>query len=531
VYKYPEGKIVYDDEFTIPNYPEAKAHLLIRKHDTPFTQDRLPYREGILVKSGVAIHDCVYFGLDSEPLAWHFTGELRCDFIEQLVREYEDREEANPDAPGHPSDNPIRLLDPLRDGLIAEHPFAQQLYKKCSDILRPFIEELKKAEADAKRDVVDEDLTKKLNNLSKEASKLFEDKLRELGEEDSTVSLDNAEIARLGVGLHIIPPGEQNIVVGQSKTFSVMVKHYEALDPSWMVDITSSNSQAIRARSSPVLFKQYLEEGKIGRTTFTLEGIKLGAEEYIEVRCGLYSDLLSARVIAPPPPEQVPDGLTFEKPHYTLQILKEKPLTLRLMSRVNRGDEITVELTSDDPDIVIKGGGKCQLRKSNSPNIWTGICRVEGRRLKAKGTITAKVQKLDPAQTRIAVEDREPKSGINIKTKPVEDDFGSVRYKWDTPTDPFTLLIGAKHPSLRRYLGVPKDSSVYPGVDDPKYHVVLAEVIAEALAFKILERVYKRKGQGGMLDYTDTDTYFHRHFSDFLAIAHKCLVADNETAE
>ncbi|MFH2104545.1 MAG: hypothetical protein ABIJ39_14450 [Chloroflexota bacterium] len=532
VYKYPEGKIVYDDEFAIPNYPGAKAHLLIRKHDTPFTQDRSLYREGILVKSGVAIHDCIYFGLDSEPLAWHFTGELRCDFIEQLVREYEDREEENPDAPEHPSENPIRLLDPMRDGLIAEHTFAQQLYKKCSDILRPFIEELKKAEADTKRDVVDEDLTKKLNNLSKEASKLFEDKLRELGEEDSTVTLTDAEIARLGAGLHIIPPGEQNIVVGQSKTFSVMVKHYEAIDPSWMVDITSSNPQAIGVRSSPVPFKQYLEEGTIGRTTFTLEGVKLGAEEYIEVRCGLYSDLLSARVIAPPPPEQIPDGLTFEKPHYTLQILKEKPLTLRLKSNVNHSDETTVELTSDNPDIVIRGGGKCRLRKSNSPNVWTGICRVEGRRLKAKGTITAKVQKLDPAQTGIAVENREPKSGINIKTRPVEDDFGSVRYKWDKPADPFMLLIGAKHPSIRKYLGMPQEGSGYPGVSDPKYHVVLAEVIAEALAFRILEIDFMKKGQGGgLLDYTGTEYYFHKHFSDFLAIAHKHLGADNETAK
>ncbi len=188
-------------------------------------------------------------------------------------------------------------------------------------------------------------------------------------------------------------------------------------------------------------------------------------------------------------------------------------------------------MTSDNPDIVIRGGGKCQLRKSNSPNVWTGICRVEGRRLKAKGTITAKVQKLDPTQTRIAVEDREPKSGINIKTRPVEDDFGSVRYKWDIPADPFMLLIGAKHPSIRKYLGMPQEESGYPGVSDPKYHVVLAEVIAEALAFNLLERLFKRQGQGGMLDYTDTDLYFHRHFSDFLAIAHKHLVPDSEIAK
>ena len=530
IYKYPEGQVFYDNEFIVPNYPDAKAHLLIRKHDTPFTQDRLPYREGILVKSGVSIHDCTYFGLDSEPLAWHFTGELRCDFIDQLIREYEDREEANPDAPKHPSNNPTRPLDPFRDGLIGEHPFAQQLFKKCSEILRPFIDELKKVEADTKRDVVDEDLNKKLNNLSKEASKLFENKLRELEEEDSTAPLDDAEVAQLGAGLHVIPPGEQNIVVGQLKTFSVIVKHYEAIDQSLMVDITSSNPQAVGIRSSSVPFKKFSEDGTIARTTFTLEGIKLGAEEYIEVRCGIYSNLLSARVISPPPPEQIPDGLTFEKPFYTLQVKKEKPLALRLKSNDNYGDEIAVELTSDHPEIIIKGGGKCRLKKSNLPNVWAGICRVEGRQLKAKGTITAKVLILI-AQTHIVVEEREPRSGILLKPpKPVEEDFSPLRYKWDMPNDPFQLLIGARHPSIRRYLGEPKDSE-YPGINNPLYHAVLAEVIAEALAFKILERDFKRRGQGGMLYYTDTDLYFHRHFSDFLAIAHKCLIADSEIAK
>jgi hypothetical protein len=56
-------------------------------------------------------------------------------------------------------------------------------------------------------------------------------------------------------------------------------------------------------------------------------------------------------------------------------------------------------------------------------------------------------------------------------------------------------------------------------------------VIAEALAFKILKTEFKKKGQGGgLLDYTGTEYYFHKHFSDFLAIAHKHLGADNETA-
>jgi len=137
------------------------------------------------------------------------------------------------------------------------------------------------------------------------------------------------------------------------------------------------------------------------------------------------------------------------------------------------------------------------------------------------------VEGFKTAQTRVVVEEREPVSGIKLKFEPVEEDFKPVRYKWDTET-PYFLLIGAKHPSVRRYLGEPIDGQGgYPGVRSTHYHIVLAEIIAEALAFHILERQFVREGQEGMLDYTSTDTYYHKHFSEFLNIAHKTLVTES----
>lgn len=530
IYKYPDGEVVFDEDFAVPSYPNAAAHLTIRKHETPFTQDRLPYREGILVKSAAAIHDCTYFTLESEPLAWRFTGELRCDYIDQLILEYEDREETISDSPSHPIENPIRLLDPSRDGLIGEHPFVQKLYKKCAEILRGYIDKIKAAEATKQRDVVDENLNKKLNDLSKEISRLFENKLRELEEEETTFSEDDSFISTLGQGLHIIPPDVQNIIVDQSKTFSVIIKHYEPIDPSLALEVVSNDPEAVEVRKSLVQLKKI--DGMIARTTFTLEAKKLGAKAYLEVRWGIYEDTLVANVVPPPTELEVPDGLTFERSFYNLQVNKEKPLTLRLKATSNFGDKVVVALNPDPnhPQIVIKGGSRCELRKSNLPNVWIGECRVTGRKAKDKGIITASIQNFEPAQTRISVDDREPKSGINIKTKPKEEDYGSVRYKWDTPNDPNTLLIGAKHHSIRKYLGMPKEDSGYPGVSDPMYHVVLAEVIAEALAFRVLESEFRKKGVKGLLDFTSSEFWFHKHFSDFLAIAHKYLAPKSEIA-
>ena len=182
LYKSPSGEIVFDDDIKIPEYPMAEVHLTIHKHPTAFEQDVLPYREGILVESAAAIHDCTYFGLESETLVRKLSGQLYCDYIDHLVRDYDDKEEQHPDKPNHPQNNPQRLLDPFRDGLIGEHPFARALYKTCKEILEPIIEKLKAAEKPPARDVTDRDLERKLRSLSREISRVFEDKLRELEE-------------------------------------------------------------------------------------------------------------------------------------------------------------------------------------------------------------------------------------------------------------------------------------------------------------------------------------------------------------
>jgi len=524
LYNYPTGEVVFDEDFTIPDYPEAKAHLIIYKYSTGFEQGILPYREGVLIKSAAAIHDCTYFGLESEPFSWRFSGELFCEFIDKAVREYDDREEDNPDHPNHPQNNPLRLLNPFRDGLILEHPFVQVLHKKSKEILQRFVEELKASETPSKRDVTNENLKRRLDSLSKEISKVFEKKINELEEEIPTEDVDEPTVNKLSIGLHIIPPDEQTVVVNQPKTFSIIVKHYEALDESLSMNIESSDPYDIKVRSSPVYLKKLSEDRKIGRTTFTIESSKIGAKALIEAHYGGYSNLVIVEVVEPLPPPPPPDGLTFEKPLYHLQINREKTLTLRLKTTTKPTDSIIAEIASDHPEIIVKGGGRCRLHEVASPGVLYGQCRVLGRQLKARGEITARVEGFSPAQTRVIVEERkeEPPSGVKLKFEPVEEDFGDLRYKWDGK-NPYLLNIGARHTTIRRYLGSPTEQG-YPGIDSPLYRTVLAEVIAEALAFRILEKQFKR--EEGMLDYTSTDAYYHKHFSEFLSIAHKNLITE-----
>ena len=525
IYKYPEGEVVFRDWIRLADYAEAKVHLIIRQHKTPFEQDYSSCRQGILVKSAAAIHDCTYFGLESESLAWRFTGELYCEFIDRLVREYDDQEEENPDHPDHRENNPMRLLDPFRDGLILEHPFARSLYGKCKDILRTLIEKLKASEITPKREVSDESLDKKLRKLSREILKSFEQRLKEL-EEETLVGEFKGPIKELPMGLHIIPSGEQAIpiVVDEPKTFSIRVKSYEVLDEHLPVKVSSTDDW-VKIRSPVVYLKKFSEDRRIGGTTFTLEGSEVGKESVlIEVRYDGYDGLLLVEVVEPPLPPALPEGLSFDKSLYHLKISEDKTLILWLKADTKVTDgAIIADIVSGHPQIAVKAGGKCKLHKTNVPGVFIGRCIVVGRQLKAKGNIIANLKEFNPAQTQAVVEEHKLTSGIQIK--PDEEDFVSLRYKWEPEEDnPQTLVIGAKHPSIRRYLGEPIDGR-YPGINSPLYHTVLAEVVAEAFAFRILKKYFIRQGEGGKLDFDTANLYYHREFSSFLSIAHNNLVA------
>jgi hypothetical protein len=525
LYEYPEGNIILDRDFEIPGYPDATAHLLIRQHETAFQIDTLPLREGILIKSGAAIHDCTHFHLEPDIYCWRFTGEVRCDYIDTLIREYDDRESTSAN-PIHPSNNPIMLLDPNRNGLDENHPFTLAINQLCRKLLKNLVDDLRVHETPPKKKVSNEFLDKKLDSLSKAISKLFESKLKELEEDIELTSELQGTIANLPIGLHIIPPGEEHITVNVPKVFTVKIVGYEGLSESLPITISSSEP-TITVRLSPVYLKKFSEDKRVATTTFILESDVIGAEALIEVNYNGYNDVVLVDVVEPSIPLELPPGLSFDKPIYHLKVNKEKTLYLYLSTGNNSLNEHEAEVISDRREIVVKGGRKCILRKTSNSGIFMGKCHVIGRRSKVKGGISASVHGFQPAHTNLVVEDKELRSHVKLQFFPDEDDFGSVRYKWDDE-HPYVLKIAAKHPSIRQYLGIPEGEN-YPGIDSRLYHGILAEVVAEALAFSILERQFRTEGQGGMLDYTTVDANYHKHYSDFLTICHQTLNPNAET--
>jgi len=293
------------------------------------------------------------------------------------------------------------------------------------------------------------------------------------------------------------------------------------LDELLPVYIETTDPEDINIAESPVYLKRFSEDKKIGRTTFILESAKIGKETLIGARYLGYEKDVYVKIIEPLPVKEIPEGFSFEKDMYYLKINKEKVLDLRLKTSQKICNRLIAEINSSHQNIVVKGGGNCELKKTNQKGVFKGKVKIQGRQLKAKAKIIARLRDFNIAITSVLVKEHIPSSGINFAFKLVEDNFGSVRYKWENP---YLLKIGAEHPSIRKYLGNLTDEGEYPGINNPVYHALIAEVIAEALAFNILERNFKKEGQDGMLDYTSTDLYYHREFSEFLKITHKHLV-------
>ncbi|HUC20345.1 MAG TPA: hypothetical protein VMR98_02540, partial [Candidatus Polarisedimenticolaceae bacterium] len=217
-------------------------------------------------------------------------------------------------------------------------------------------------------------------------------------------------------------------------------------------------------------------------------------------------------------------GFGFEKSRYKLETGKEKRLTLRLKTS-EKNPDLSVTVSSTNQTIVAKGGGQCSLRPSKIPGIYTGSIVAVGKQDKTRGVITARLAGTE-ADAEIYVDAKKPESGFELRFEPVEENYDILRYKWDV-RNPYLLHIGAKHPTVRRYLGELTDDG-YVGIDSPHYRTVLAELIAEALAFRILRTVFDREGENKRLDFGAADLYYHRYHSEFLELAQSMLLEQEE---
>jgi hypothetical protein len=134
-YSHPKGERLLNTELSIQGYPEAKIHLEVFKTSDPLRTKwdvgSNDYREnGLIVRSGGAIHDITLFRFDNEDykdITAHLFGFLTCDYIKKLMEEGDDQ-----------------IVNGSRDGINIYHPFIKEVRMVVEAELKKIIDEERK---------------------------------------------------------------------------------------------------------------------------------------------------------------------------------------------------------------------------------------------------------------------------------------------------------------------------------------------------------------------------------------------------
>jgi hypothetical protein len=152
-YRPPRGKLVVQKSgIPIPGY-EATIDLTVYLCDSPLIQDGYTRDGGILIRSRNAIHEATLFRFDYNSCATRLFGEVRCDYIDELMSRGE------------------LVVGDKRDGLDPHHPFTRALRKAVECQLEPIVEQ-ETASVESEANLQGEDLKARLNVALYEANRL-----------------------------------------------------------------------------------------------------------------------------------------------------------------------------------------------------------------------------------------------------------------------------------------------------------------------------------------------------------------------
>lgn len=152
-YKPPRGKLVVQKSgIPIPGY-EATMDLTVYLCDRPLIQEGYTRDGGILIKSRNAIHEATLFRFDYNSCATRLFGEVRCDYIDELMSRGE------------------LVVGDKRDGLDPHHPFTKSLRKAVECQLEPIVEQ-ETAAVESEANLQGADLKARLNVALYEANRL-----------------------------------------------------------------------------------------------------------------------------------------------------------------------------------------------------------------------------------------------------------------------------------------------------------------------------------------------------------------------
>ncbi len=529
LYTPPEGRLVINESYEVPDYPGASARLLIWRAKESLEDYRRPRFEksGVLVVGVRAVHECTLLSDDikSDPNSHRYFGRLECAYLDDLMQEYEEyRSKGTP----LPPSNPRLLLDPnRRTGLDQRHPFIRALFQVAAERLRGLLVAERERSGTPHAEIGDLETKARLAKLAKLAGRFMRDRLEELEEVGMGEATDDAGFAKCGV---LIYPTYLRLGLGQERWLSYYVKR-SVVNEGVLVSVECDSPGALQVLGSPFAVHPHRihEDRLVG--TFRIKGLSVCDTAILTARADGVANAEAAVKVA--------DNVIEDRTFHSLLEFEHSELTVKVGSRRSMTlfarypdlviTETPVSLSVSDADKVVVRG-RCTLRPVAGANFAYGEVVVEGRALGSKVALVADVHG-EAAKATIRVVDRpEADRSIPIDIRIVPEDFGNFRARWVGSQ----LQISARHSSLSRYLGSEEDG--FPGQTSPIFRLLLAEIVAESVCRKLLDlEVRQHRGEfqwaelkEPYLILEEVLAQMQRRFRALVSDAHKVMLTDTE---
>lgn len=506
-----DGTVRLKQKFTVPGYPGSSVKLVIKRARKRFPREQDKFRlGGILIQSRHAVHEATLFdsSLENDSNALWFFGKLRCEYIDDLWNQWDDRYAASEE---QDEKNPCPVIDPSRKhGLTRDHPFVVKLFEQALYRLRPMVEEERKREENSKSDIESDDTRKRLEALEKAATS-FMNKFTEEDEPSRDPDARRTESLFQENGFSLNPQFCRMVVNEKRKFwFNVNQKAFPEVSVG-DVPVFSSSTDDVKVVPSECAIEPHPKMDGVVRAIVEVKAVSAASATGIEVSLGPVSTSSLIEVLESEAEKYNDvDCLCFSRKTYRIRADKgKKVLCLRAPMDLAPNNTV-VELEFSGDAFEVRG----QHVLKHQPELGIASCRfsVVSDGTEARETLTARVGEQE-ASTKV-ISYQPLGAGLEIRLEDI--DLNEFRYRWKQNV----LEIAAGHPSIKRYLGPASDN--YPGQNEKHFRLLIAEIVAEAVCSRIVSRnseinpeLYEKAGWD--LLYSE----YCRYMKDFLPITHK----------
>jgi len=513
-YEPPPRTQVVHKTVDIPEYPEASAELVVfEMNDAQPDPAGAETHNGILISGRRGVYMNTLFTVEQKPNSRYLMGHLRCAYIDDLIRQFDDRE-ASGQSPLE--ENPMRLTRRSRDGLVDEHPFTKSLKKIFSTELLPLVESLEKRHEGER--ALSESTRRQLDELSRPLAEMLSRDLADMEqEEDWGLGEKQSPIA-------IIP---RRVVLRphERKTLTVHIRP-ALLQEEWDRQLEGTSDQPATVSTNGQCDDPATAPADDGLVISRLR-VTAGGDEgsaVIRVRAGTHEAACVVTVTNEAPPEPPPpDGLQFSHDRYNLRLGRRRKIQIRapLDLVAEAGQRVIVSLDGD-PKISLLTK-TLELRLDPVNGCYVGDIEVLGEEVGASGTVTAVLGDHRAISTLSCVDPKDER-GLELRIHWSHQPQKSYRASLEQGPSGHVLTIFGRHPAIEDLLGKWDESErsyANDGTDEVK--VVLSEIIAAEMTHYLVEREFNQPGQ--QFDPAAYAAKYRRRLNKYVAMAQKMLLS------